>query len=509
MTQFNSVWRKWKPWEEYYLDPWQYFVDFIQILKDRECNFLTMSQALRGEYDDSKVNVVLDHHIDHYPLETEIMAKWELENDVKSSIYLFNRYPKSGANQIGWNLEDLNLNFYQMLERRGFEFGYHQNVIGQVRHRRTGTRYGKESDFDHEFLNEAKELFRSDVENLRRYFDIKTFIPHGGGESNTSFRQIPDELNDLVWVYNFARSKVDGQRRLPWVSFSDASGPRFQRYKTRNGTYWLQRDNLHVVGHLAGTGLNHILTHPGRYAKGMPYHSLDYYDVGSVSYHEDASYKLGDGLKEPLNVAKVVEEYNLDLFAGNWTKTYNAESISKDMDYREYADQKYWLFTDSSTFMHYHMSLNRTTIPFYIEHRENSHSPSGIDDEIRPKGNSNKKLIKHPATQKTSNSLNDLARFYNILSSPDLLNHLCEVKLVPKVLHVENLRIEAHSLVKSLSSFVEMLDDSPPNYFYLRALFSGEISPADMLTLSKLKKVRLEIKGSTIQIWSHVNDKNK
>ncbi len=90
---FNRVQKLWKPTPEYYLSPWNHYVEFINICRRRKVKFLTMSQALAGDYDPSEINLLLDHHIDFYPIETHVMCRWELENGVISNVYLFNRSP--------------------------------------------------------------------------------------------------------------------------------------------------------------------------------------------------------------------------------------------------------------------------------------------------------------------------------------------------------------------------------------------------------------------------------
>ena len=115
-NMFNPVQDEWKPTFEYAHNPWKYFKDAINILKQIDCNFINFSDAIKNKFDPQKINIILDHHIDYYPIETEIMCRWESDNNVISSIYLFNRgYYEDTQQRKKWRLEDLNIPFYQNL----------------------------------------------------------------------------------------------------------------------------------------------------------------------------------------------------------------------------------------------------------------------------------------------------------------------------------------------------------------------------------------------------------
>lgn len=430
MKHFNRVWRKWKPFSEYYSNPWAYFCSFIEILQKRKSRFLTMSQALSGDYVESDINVVLDHHIDHYPLETEVMAKWELENDVVSSIYLFNRFEQSTGAQQAWELEDLNISFYQLLESRGFEIGYHQNVVGNTRYRRTGSRYPKrisgqaeERAYGPEFMAQAALLFREDVENLQRYFNIKTFIPHGGGEDNTAFKAFPNDLAGLVWAYNHAGSEGHGQRRLRWRNFSDSSGPRFQKFRAKGATYFLQRDNLHAVGHALQPGLNHILLHPGRYSKGMPYESIGISPY-ETSLYSDASYTLSPELEEPIDVPKLVKK---------WAAHVNV-AITPPSDQHDVL-AKYYLFTDDERILLNHMAFKKNCIGFFVVHEDATREVAASYSSRRATVNPSNKLLE--IDDASPDFLDAFERFYNVVFSRDLPRHLGQVDFGPRYVYLK------------------------------------------------------------------------
>ena len=62
-----------------------------------------------------------------------------------------------------------------------------------------------EKKISNEDIECAKQNFARDVNGLRRYFDIRTFIPHGAGEANNQLFDIPEGYDDLTWVYNNTR----------------------------------------------------------------------------------------------------------------------------------------------------------------------------------------------------------------------------------------------------------------------------------------------------------------
>ena len=262
----------WKPTNEYLSDPWAYFVEFVRILQSRGARFITFKEALAGRHDRSQLNVILDHHIDTFPIETEAICRWELEQGIRSSVYLFNRSTRSNVVQGNgcYRLDDLDVGFYQNLESHGFEIGYHQNAVGLAREELLGNAMG--SDFSEPIQRRAVEIFRDDVREFRRHFDIATFIPHGGGQGNYLLIDIPDECKDLVWVYNNASSSPAGDRKPDFANWTDtaALGVERQVIAGQRAYHVCRLDNLHVKAYLAGPGLHHILLHPGRFAKGMP-----------------------------------------------------------------------------------------------------------------------------------------------------------------------------------------------------------------------------------------------
>lgn len=246
------------------------------LLKSRGANFITMSDAYCANYSFNDINIIIDHHIDFYPAETEIIARWELENDIRSSIYLFNqiKHPKgSRRGQNDWKLEDLNIPFYKELEQNGFEIGYHSNCVGQAQ-LQLGIRLDRGIlNLPAEVFKLASDIFTEDIANLKKHFDIKTFIPHGAGENNNILSPLPDGSEDLIWAYNNHRKYGNCEKLPKWRNFSDSNLDLPQIFGLQSGHILSYIDNLYLFCASARQGLHHLVLHAGRYSRGMPYDS--------------------------------------------------------------------------------------------------------------------------------------------------------------------------------------------------------------------------------------------
>ena len=279
-VRFHKVQRIWRSEPDYFDSPWDYYVRFIDILKHRGAKFITFSEALAGKYDPDAINVLLDHHIDFYVIETEVMCRWEQEHGVRSSVYLFNQYRfRDGLPQKhDWKITDLNVAFYQQLERDGFEIGYHHNAVGQVLWKLDEPLIPRQPTLlSPQIVEQAQRIFAQDVDSLSKYFDIRTVIPHGAGENNAQLLQLPEGYEERVtWVYNNVKRGGTVERPLNFRNYSESNGQRPQRFRDGNVNWINHVDNLHLHAQLIGSGLNHILIHAGRFAKGMPYETYDW-----------------------------------------------------------------------------------------------------------------------------------------------------------------------------------------------------------------------------------------
>ena len=468
-NKFNAVQDEWKPTYEYSRNPWQYFKDAINILKKIDCNFITFSDAISKKFDPKKINIILDHHIDYYPVETEIMTKWESDNNVISSIYLFNRSDyEDTAQRKKWRVEDLNIPFYQNLEKKGFEIGYHQNALGSVRVNREGRTYSKE--IDKRDYKKAKLIFAEDVYNLKNFFNIRTFIPHGGGEGNSLLTDIPANCKDLIWVYN--GRKKNGLPELPvsWTNFSDSAGTAPQIIKSKGAKYIVRIDNLHMACRLAKNGLNHILIHPGRYGRGMPYETYSRHGGLADYFCVRKNFLLKDICALPIYPKEILEnikEESNPFWLNNSLKVY--EKIPN-------INEKYYLYTDSIDFLVSNMMKNKYVIPQFVKHKD-------MTKEIRNTYKVPRPIDMNfylPTTSQINNEFTDLFRnFFNIVYSENIISHLNNLKIKPDYICLKNLKFKKQSQINDLKKFINSLNKY--NLFFLKIELNTKILPSENL----------------------------
>lgn len=121
--------------------------------------------------------VILQHDADAQPYKTIDMMKLEEKKGVVSSNYFFkNQYQDYG------NYYNLDIPEMQAMESKGFEIGYHLNAH-------------EHGDFN---LEKSLSIAEDDIAFFKRYFDLRTFVPHGNNH------EIPYTgiLRDLPWCYN-------------------------------------------------------------------------------------------------------------------------------------------------------------------------------------------------------------------------------------------------------------------------------------------------------------------
>lgn len=435
---FTKVQKIWKPTSEYYTNPWQYYVDFINILKDRKVRFITMSQALSGGFDSSEINVILDHHIDFYPVETEVMTRWELMNGVISNIYLFNVFNYADtAQKRKWVIEDLNIPYYQMLENNGFEIGYHQNALGQIRNERIGRIYTREISEEDRLL--AHQVFHNDLINLRKYFNIRTMIPHGAGEGNAQLIDLPDDDNNIIWVYNNAKKSGLCSPPLKWMNYSDSCGISSQIIKTKNAQYICHRDNLHLNAHLLKPGLNHILVHAGRFAKGMPYEL----------YENNHNIPINDryqSVKNEFNLAESILPLSASKLVKDWHNRQNSKTKFSDK-YKSYCE-KFYILSDNENNLSNYMSAFENAICFLVNHsvltavnRKKYKVPRPVSNEYHmPDPSQEFKLA--------------FKNFYNLVYTDQLFSHLKIYSLPYHIINIQFARIKTWQEFDNFFSFL-------------------------------------------------------
>ena len=270
---FSACHREWALRGRYSANPFEYLQRFLLALKSQG-EFVTASDILNGAYPRDVPCFMIDHHIDFYPLETQHLLEWEINNGIKSCVYIFNEfdgreYPAQGD----WSVSDLNIPLLSRAEANGCEIGYHVNAVGLAKARagKTKDRYAKSLSPD--IIREARHQFTVDVNNLRRHFDIRTAIPHGGGEGN-NLVDLGYEGLELTPVYN-AR-KLEAQPQSTWRNFSDSTGKFYSKFNYGKAVYLSSQDRLGVAASLLEPKLYHFLFHAGRFGRGMAYEEGEY-----------------------------------------------------------------------------------------------------------------------------------------------------------------------------------------------------------------------------------------
>jgi hypothetical protein len=155
---------------------------------------------------DARPVVLLQHDADAYPEATLRLMCKEREWGVVSSAYFFREPAPHDTDAIPYAVD---LDGLRALEACGFEVGYHQNAFERAGYQ----------------LATARELLSEDVAHFRRYFRLRSFVPHGGrpganGEINAHMP--PDvALNGLLWAYCGGGLRVDETWSDGYVEYRD------------------------------------------------------------------------------------------------------------------------------------------------------------------------------------------------------------------------------------------------------------------------------------------------
>jgi predicted RNA methylase len=456
---FNRVQKLWKPTPEYYLSPWNHYVEFINICRRRRVKFLTMSKALAGDYDPSEINLLLDHHIDFYPIETHVMCRWELENGVISNVYLFNRSPYTDqAQRKIWQVEDLDIEFYRHLENAGFEIGYHQNAIGTARVKKLTFSRDYKTNFSDATIEQARNFFAEDVDNLRNYFNIRTFIPHGAGEGNARLVDLPDGYEDLTWVYNNARRNGSTKPPIKWKNYSDSAGASPQRIRGYKGEYVARRGNLYLAAYMLEPGLNHILVHPGQFSKGMPYELYQGSDEDLQRTYVYESYTLpANAPSLPIQIAPLVSKW---LNSQSSSDNHLPKPTSQYSEKSTCQNNTGFLFTDQAAIVRRWLGENELAIPVLVRYRRLSkeeRAEVAVKRPVNRKFQMPEKICPSGLTvdEVDSRFLEQFVSFYNLLYSDRLLQHFSESGIEISGLVLNNLEtkrfIDTQYLINTLS----------------------------------------------------------
>jgi hypothetical protein len=150
------------------------YEDFLKLVSDSRFNVYPVCEN-KTAYRKDKINIILRHDVDSVVAHTTgyAMANLEERYGITSTYYLrlhsdFNAYydtvPKGSSGWVaGYDIRSI-IPFYQSLEAKGYEIGYHYEVVDLFR-----------------FSNEtARRVFESELNYLKQYFTICSAAPHGG-----------------------------------------------------------------------------------------------------------------------------------------------------------------------------------------------------------------------------------------------------------------------------------------------------------------------------------------
>lgn len=149
------------------------YEDFLKILTDERYNVSPITEY-ESSFRPDKVNVLLRHDMDYdngYG-----MLELDYNHGFRSTSYL-----RMHAD-VFYKIEEVT-KFYQLIEKYGFEVGYHYEVVDL-------TMKGSEIDW-----NAAEKLFPEELNFMRQSFNVRSVTPHGGfaGQSSKNFEFEKDQ----------------------------------------------------------------------------------------------------------------------------------------------------------------------------------------------------------------------------------------------------------------------------------------------------------------------------
>lgn len=158
--------------------------------------------ALNGQ---SAPQILLQHDADDNPECTLRVMQLERTLGVVSSCYFFHRQAGDEAGTYRLDLPAL-----RDFEQAGFEIGYHQNAY-------------ERSGYD---VSRAQALVDEDVGFFREHFNLRSYVPHGGGRGpggiNNEHLPPSSGLKGLTWAYSGGGVCTDANWSDGHVEFAEA-----------------------------------------------------------------------------------------------------------------------------------------------------------------------------------------------------------------------------------------------------------------------------------------------
>jgi len=176
------------------------YENFLKLLSDERYNVCPIVEY-DASYRPDKVNVLLRHDMDYdngYG-----MLELDYSHGFRSTSYL-----RLHADAY-YTIEQV-AKFYQLLEKYGFEVGYHYEVIDL-------TKKGSVIDW-----NAAEKLFQEELSFLRQFFNVRSVCPHGGF-ANLPSRNFEFEQDEsrLAKFGVFSAYKIPFSREVNFHYLSD------------------------------------------------------------------------------------------------------------------------------------------------------------------------------------------------------------------------------------------------------------------------------------------------
>ena len=178
------------------------YEDFLRLLSDERYNVCPIVEY-DSSYRPDKVNVLLRHDMDYdngYG-----MLELDYNHGIRSTSYL-------RLHAVGSYMIEEVTKFYQLLEKYGFEVGYHYEVVDL-------TLKGSEIDW-----NAAEKLFGEELGFLRQFFNVKSVCPHGGFANQPSRNyEFEQDESRLIEFGVFSAYKIPFSRETNFHYSSDTS----------------------------------------------------------------------------------------------------------------------------------------------------------------------------------------------------------------------------------------------------------------------------------------------
>ncbi|MDB4470714.1 hypothetical protein N9063_00360 [Deltaproteobacteria bacterium] len=217
----------------YYADPLKYFLDCVNVLREKGFDFITWHDLLNGAFDASKPSVLLQFDIDAGPRSFLRIAESLKEVGICATGMVHNR----ARHWYHYDFKNTGIDKLKGLEDAGWVFGYHHNALTNL----VGLDALRAKDGD--IIARAAIDMEQDIADLRQYLDIRTLTHHGGNVLNYEV-PIPDEADIVCVDRAFSPDLWSSVKR----SFSDGSftsrpGPLSEfvdRASTRDGLLFMR-----------------------------------------------------------------------------------------------------------------------------------------------------------------------------------------------------------------------------------------------------------------------------